>query len=1206
MEPVQIDILLNSNVAEEGKKASTAIEELAEASLYAREETKKSLELQRGYLAKLREEYQGVQKQLSQIEFPTKEKEALQRTSNALIREIQDEEQGLKKLENEWAKMNRGYSDVQIRMRHTKEQMKLLSLAGKEQTAEYKRLRGELDELVKAQALITRTQTEMAKGNQVWKGLGDAVTAFSGAASAAVGAWALLGGSQEEQAKVQTKLQSLMAITIGLQQVQNLLTETSTFRIQTVTKAKQLWTTANRNLASALKMSTASAQALTGALTLGLSVAIGVVIHLYDKWRARQQKAKEEQQAFSNAVSSHVQNLITKYEALRQEFSNLNGDTKKQAEFVRKNADAFRELGVQVESVREAENLFEDGSEAFVQSILLRAKASASMELASEKYKESIQKMLEADERATKTTFGDSFQAFLSNLGLARMGRTPSATAGYFAGKASENIRQKGENLQEEGDEYIKKALSFGEELEKVFTKAGFTPAVEGASKAIKEQENATRKALERLSKLSADAEQETQEIALSAMREGKAKRLHQLELEYNARKKLISEKLREVAEMEQKLGVDGGEAKGKLVALDDSVNTEYQRKVAEVEAEYAQILQEIEEEITLRSATEEEQRLADLDRYYSQLLAKVAKATTSQVELEKMKTKLLAQKAKERELILRESELRRLDSEERIALRQAQFGGKRYALQTEQEEELLRLQLQYSEKRLAKLQEIEGAGGDASEAIAEAKAEIKGLKVALEQIPSKKLRELGGALKGIFSTLSSLGGEVGAIFGELSSSVDNIITAFDKSVSTMDRVGGAIGGLTQLIGIATETAEQNQRAMEAWHSASAQALQVARMQRIELEGYKGGNIWGVENPYARAIAGAKQYAQSMKELNQLANALGRGRVQVGSRKVISGKNVVGGVAGGATAGAAIGSFIPVIGNAVGAVIGGVFGGIFGATKKKMVPVFESLAKKYGQIFNKETFELNPHILQDYGKLDETTKKLVDNWDAIQKKAKEAQEQMRNTFKELSGNLGQQLSNALVEGFKNDNLYQAMEEFDQKVSEMIHNIVQQMVFSQYFQKYFDELQKRMEASFGAGGDGSIVDDIIWFSRIYREGVDAYSEAMKEAQEELKKQGFEAPLGEVGGRRAVAKGIARADQDSIDELNGRMTVVVDRLNTLVLYRKETRAFEGDVRQFHSALIRQVDRIAEHTEFLKRLANIERDIYLIREEGLTVKR
>lgn len=102
----------------------------------------------------------------------------------------------------------------------------------------------------------------------------------------------MLGGSQEEQAKIQTKFQSLMAITIGLQQVQNLLTETSTFRIQTVTKAKQLWTTANRKPRfCSLKMSTASARALTGALTLGLKE-VGVVIHLYDKWESETAEGK--------------------------------------------------------------------------------------------------------------------------------------------------------------------------------------------------------------------------------------------------------------------------------------------------------------------------------------------------------------------------------------------------------------------------------------------------------------------------------------------------------------------------------------------------------------------------------------------------------------------------------------------------------------------------------------------------------------------------------------------------------------------------------------------------------------------------------------------------------------------------------------------------------------------------------------------------
>lgn len=51
-------------------------------------------------------------------------------------------------------------------------------------------------------------------------------------------------------------------------------------------------------------------------------------------------------------------------------------------------------------------------------------------------------------------------------------------------------------------------------------------------------------------------------------------------------------------------------------------------------------------------------------------------------------------------------------------------------------------------------------------------------------------------------------------------------------------------------------------------------ALQVARMQRIELEGYKGGNIWGVENPYAQSTRWGKAACPVDEELNQPANAL--------------------------------------------------------------------------------------------------------------------------------------------------------------------------------------------------------------------------------------------------------------------------------------------------------------------------------------------
>ena len=91
-----------------------------------------------------------------------------------------------------------------------------------------------------------------------------------------------------------------------------------------------------------------------------------------------------------------------------------------------------------------------------------------------------------------------------------------------------------------------------------------------------------------------------------------------------------------------------------------------------------------------------------------------------------------------------------------------------------------------------------------------------------------------------------------------------------------------------------------------------------------------------------------------------------------------------------------------------------------------------------------------------------------------------------------------------------------------------------------------------------------------------------------------------------GRKAVAKGIARADQDSIDDLNGRMTVVVDRLNLLISYRKGVEAFERETRLFQSSLMRQVDRIAENTDFLRELSSIKSDIFRLRQEGVRIKR
>lgn len=53
----------------------------------------------------------------------------------------------------------------------------------------------------------------------------------------------------------------------------------------------------------------------------------------------------------------------------------------------------------------DAENLFNQGKEAFVASVMARARASAAMTLATEKYNEAIRKQLEVDRMANTQSY---------------------------------------------------------------------------------------------------------------------------------------------------------------------------------------------------------------------------------------------------------------------------------------------------------------------------------------------------------------------------------------------------------------------------------------------------------------------------------------------------------------------------------------------------------------------------------------------------------------------------------------------------------------------------------------------------------------------------------------------------------------------------------------------------------------------------------
>lgn len=1211
MEPVYIDLQLRQNVDSEARKASDAMTKLEGDSLRVTRDAEKRLQssvaMQTELLARLKAEIARIKMEMKKAgDF---DKGLLKKPLEELQKELIDETQGMQKLRAELQQLRQSKETLAGRIRLVKDEMQRLQLAGEGNSKAYQKLRAELGQLNTAYQMVSKEQRTMTQGASNMAGVISGLQGLSGAISAVVGSIGLVSGESKKYAQIQTKVQSMLAITIGLQQLQMTLNSTSAFRIRTVTALTNGYTRAVKGLAVALKISETNAKLMMGALTLGASFLIGWGLSALDKYLSKQKELKKETEAYQEAVAQAYAPKVAKFEELRRAYEALGKDERKRREFVQKHKKDFDELGVSINTALEADNLFVNNADAFRESLKSRAEAMAGMQMAVEKYREALKLEQEAEERATDTSGWDKFNAFMSNLGMARMGKAPTVNASDFARGAADDLQKEADKAREAGDKLISTVGSKTEEAKKILREAGIKEVdpKDGGDKEAEAYLKERKRAEERIKAIHRDAIKESTAIEIASIKNARKRKLRELKEEYQERKRLVQTQLKEIAELEAKYKIDASQEKQKLTTLDSALDDKYKADVQLQNEASNAIMEELNSEVSGRLDSRLEEQLKSIDSYYAKVEERAIANAESDEELQAFLTTANAQHLKERELAQKEHELRLLDSQERIALRSQQMQSDSYALQTDAEEAYLNKRLELSKKRLEKLQEIEASGGDAREAIQEATQEIEELGKSLSEIPSKRVAEIGKGIQGIFASLSSIGGEMGEIFSSASSAVGNILSSLKKGASTMDLLGNAVAGIMQVVSVATEQSRKNAEAERKYAEqveASYHRLALARIQALK---GKEGNLFGVDNPYKNAINGAKRYRQAMTELQKSVQKLGAGHVQVGTRKVVSGKNTAKGALGGAAAGAAIGTAIPVIGTLVGGLVGGLLGGIFGASAKKTVPVFKSLTQQYGTILKEgsKTFELNPKILADYDRLDQATKKLVDNWEEIRKEAVEAQKEMRETFKKLAGDIGDLLGKALADAFRSGEWETEMQSFEQKLDEMIGRILDQLIFSAVFGKEFDKLQKSMEDSFGDGGDQSITDDIIEFKRNYRKLVGEYKRAKEEARSELNKEGVDA-WGDNSQRDAVArKGLAQASQDSINELMGLATNQLLQLRLLVEIERGRTSMDKLRGQILQGIARNVELIASHTQHLAKLNEVSRDLSIIKRDGVTIK-
>lgn len=451
-------------------------------------------------------------------------REKLINEAQASADQLLQEEKALKKQKETAEKNVSTQISLRTQLRNVREELALLEANGQRGTEAFKKLQQEAGRLTDAIGDATTQARIFSHDNRGLQGMISGLSGVVGAFSAAQGAVALFAGENEDLQKVMLKVQSLMSITIGLQQVANTINKDSAFMLTTVAKAKELLAAATNKLTIALGGSTIVAKALMATLTLGLPVAITVIIAALSKLQSKQAEAKKAQEEFNKKVSEAAGKPVAAYRALQTEWISLSGSLKEREKWVQDNADNFKELGFSVRDAKEAEELLVSNSSKFVEAMMLRAKAAATSELAIEKYKAVIEAQNKLD--ATPKAYVSKKGTYTDGYGVKRKGTVLEKSDTW---KEAEEALTKAEA---EYNKLINLQVSFTQQEKQILAQIG-----NQAGKIIAGSVEAAEKELARLQELYKKAGSDKERASLKKQIEAQQKEVNRISLSSGSKK---------------------------------------------------------------------------------------------------------------------------------------------------------------------------------------------------------------------------------------------------------------------------------------------------------------------------------------------------------------------------------------------------------------------------------------------------------------------------------------------------------------------------------------------------------------------------------------------------------------------------------------------------------------------------------------------
>lgn len=452
---------------------------------------------------------------------------------NAAKKALEEDKAILAELTAEQEKNKESNKRLSRQLRELQNDMARMRLNGEQNTEEYRQMAEKAAQLSDTLGDLRAQTSILANDDANLQGFISGVNGLSGAFTTATGVMSLFASENENLMKVQARVQSVMAITMGLQQLFNALNKDSAFRLVTVTKVKNLLTAANYRLATSLGISNAAATALMATLTLGLSVVITGLIVAWNKYSdAQEEAARKAQERVEIESQGRAEMIKTRFEidTTRESLKNFTGskeeEKKKCEEMNRKYGEAFGYY----DTVAQWYDVLTQKAEQYIQMLFLQAKAQAL-----------VNKAVEADEKVAKHKATKPGNAESDMGWFARMGHywMQSESNGMYDGHTAverynkEAYNKRTKELEAERDSYLKQAADLEKQAASIGKSANIGGhAAPGKPKKEKTKKD-TKKEEERMASELLALQQKNRQAEIDLLKEGSEKKRRQIQENY-------------------------------------------------------------------------------------------------------------------------------------------------------------------------------------------------------------------------------------------------------------------------------------------------------------------------------------------------------------------------------------------------------------------------------------------------------------------------------------------------------------------------------------------------------------------------------------------------------------------------------------------------------------------------------------------------